>query len=119
MSASLNEETQWNYRKTDQRLIVVKTKNMNIRKVAALDVVTNVPFAINVPEGTSMDDLQPDKEYLAHLKVYSSKKLEGVKADFVNFFDAVDVDQDMGDFIKAYWVYPSKISFELVEVEEP
>ena len=71
---------------------------MNIRKVAAIDVVTNVPFTINVPEGTSMDDLQPEKEYLAHLKVYTSKNLEGVNADFVNFFDAVDVDQDIGGF---------------------
>ena len=119
MSASLNEQSERNYRKTDQRLIIVKTKNVNIRKVAILDVLTNVPFTINVPDGISMDDLQPEKEYLARLKVYTSKNLEGVKEDFVNFFDAVDVDQDMGDFIKAYWVYPSKISFELVEVEEP
>ena len=36
-----------------------------------------------------------------------------------NFFDALDVDQAAEDFIKAYWVYPIKIRFELVEVEEP
>ena len=119
MSASLNEQSEWNYRKTDQRLIVAKTKNVNIRKVAVLDVLTNVPFTINVPDSVSMEDLQPEKEYLAHLKVYTSKNLTGVNEDFVNFFDAIDVDQDLGDFIKAYWVYPSKISFELVDVEEP
>ena len=39
--------------------------------------------------------------------------------EFYNFFDALDVDQAAEDFIKAYWVYPSKIRFELVEVEEP
>ncbi len=119
MSASLNDQSEWNYRKTDQRLVIVKTKNENIRKASLLDVLTNIPFTINVPENTSMDDLQPEKEYLAHLKVYTSKNLEGVNEDFVNFFDAVDVDQDLGDFIKAYWVYPSKISFELVDVEKP
>jgi hypothetical protein len=119
LSAALNEETKWNYRKTDQRLIVVKTKNENIRKVAVLDVLTNVPFTITLAESMSMEDLQPEKEYLAHLKVYTSKNLEGIKEDFINFFDAVDVDQDMQDFIKAYWVYPSKISFELADFEEP
>ena len=119
MSASLNQQTEWNYRKTDQRLIVVKTKNENIRKAAVLDVLTNLSFAIKVPENISMEDLQPEKEYLAQLKVYTSKNLEGINEEFFNFFDAVDVDQDMEDFIKAYWVYPSKIRFELIEVEEP
>ena len=119
MSASLNEQTEWNYRKTDQRLIVVKIKNENIRKASALDVLTNVPFTINVPESIPMEGLQSEKEYLAHLKVYTSKNLEGVKEEFVNFFDAIDVDQAIEDFIKAYWVYPSKIRFELDSVEEP
>jgi len=119
LSASLNEQNEWNYRKTDQRLIVVKTKNQNIRKVASLDVLTNVPFTVGVPDSISMEDLQIEKEYLAHMKVYTSKNLEGIKEDFVNFFDGIDIDQDMGDFIKAYWVYPSKIRFELSDVEEP
>lgn len=119
MSASLNEQSEWNYRKTDQRLIAVKTKNQNVHKVAALDFLTNVPFTISVPDSISMEDLQIEKEYLAHMKVYTSKNLEGIKEDFINFFDASDIDQDMGDFIKAYWVYPSKIRFELSDVEEP
>ena len=119
MSASLNEDTDWNFRKIDQRLIVVKTKNQNVRKAAALDVLTNLPFAINVPENIPMEDLQPEKEYLAQLKVYTSKNLEGIDKDFVDFFDALDIDQATEDFIKAYWIYPSKIRFELVELEEP
>ncbi len=119
MSASLNQETDWNYRKIDQRLIVIKTKNENVRKTAVLDVLTNLAFAINVPENISMDELQPEKEYLAQLKVYTSKSLVGVDEKFVNFFDALDVDQAMEDFIKAYWVYPSKIRFELSGLEEP
>jgi hypothetical protein len=119
LSASLNQETDWNYRKTDQRLIVVKTKNENVHKVAVLEVLTNLTFAINVPENIPMKDLQPEKEYLAQLKVFTSKSLEGIDKEFFNFFDALDVDQATEDFIKAYWIYPSKIRFELAEVEEP
>lgn len=119
MSASLDQETEWNYRKIDQRLIVIKTRNANARKAAALDVLSNLPLALEVPESISMEDLQPEKEFLAQLKVYSSKNLEGIDKEFFNFFDALDVDQAFEDFIKAYWVYPSKIRMELVELEEP
>lgn len=118
MSAALDQDIDWNYRKTDQRLIVVKTKNEQVRKAAALDVLTNLPFAINIPESVSMENLEPEKEYLAQLKVYTAKDLEGIDVEFIGFFDALDVDQALEDFIKAYWVYPSKILFELAETEE-
>ena len=119
MSATLNEDTNWNYRVSDQRLIVIKTKNEKVHKVAALDILTNLPFAINIPENTLMESLESEKEYLAHFKVYTSKNLQGIDKDFVNFFEALDIDQAIEDFIKAYWIYPDKIKFELVEVEEP
>ncbi len=119
MSASLNKHSDWNYRKSDQRLVVVKTKNINVRKAAALDVLTNLSIAVNIPDEISIDSLQPETEYLAQLKVYTSKNLEGIDKEFVDFFDALDIDQNIEDFIKAYWVYPSKIMFELVEFEEP
>ena len=119
MSASLNLDSDWNFRKIDQRLIVIKTKNENIRKATALDVLTNLPLAINVPESIPMEDLQPEKEYLAQLKVFTLKNLEGIDKEFLNFFDALDIDQAIEDFIKAYWVYPSKIRFELADLEEP
>jgi hypothetical protein len=119
LSASLNQETEWNFRKTDQRLIVVKTKNANINKAAVLDVLTNLSFALEIPENIPIENLHLEKEYLAQLKVYTSKSLEGIDKEFFNFFDALDVDQDIENFIKAYWVYPTKIRFELIEVEEP
>jgi hypothetical protein len=119
LSTSLNQEADWNYRKTDQRLIVIKTKNQTLRKAATLDSLTNLSFAINVPENISIEDLQPEKEYLAQLKVYTSKNLEGIDKEFVDFFESLDIDQAMEDFIKAYWIYPSKIRFELAELEEP
>lgn len=119
MSAALNKETDWNYRIVDQRLIVVKTKNNNVRKVAALDVLTNLPIAIHVAADIPLEELQAEKEYLAHLKVYTSKDIQGIDNDFISFFEALDIDQSIEDFIKAYWIYPSKIRFDLVDVEEP
>lgn len=119
MSVKLNNDTDWNYRKTDQRIIVIKTINENVRKAAVLDVLTNLSFAINIPDDISMESLIPEKEYLAQLKVYTSRSHEGVDKEFINFFDAIDVDQALEDFIKAYWIYPNKISFELAELEEP
>lgn len=119
LSADLNLETDWNYRITDQRLIVIKTKNEKVHKAAALDVLTNLPFSLDLPPDMPMETLQSGKEYLAHLKVYTSKNLAGIDSEFVNFFETVDVDQAVEDFIKAYWIYPAKIRFDLIELEEP
>ena len=119
LSATLNEVTNWNYRVIDQRLIVIKTKNEKGHKAAALDILTNLPFAITIPENIPMESIESEKEYLAHLKVYTSKNLQGIDKDFVNFFETLDIDQAIEDFIKAYWIYPDKIKFELIEVEEP
>jgi hypothetical protein len=119
LSATLNDYTNWNYRISDQRLIVIKTKNEKVHKAAALDILTNLPFTITIPENTPMESLDNEKEYLAHLKVFTSKNLQGIDKDFANFFEALDIDQSIEDFIKAYWIYPDKIKFELIEVEEP
>ena len=67
----------------------------------------------------SMGEMGVDSEYLADLKVYTSKNVGEVDGDFVDFFEALDIDQNIEDFIKAYWIYPSKIRFELMEIEEP
>jgi hypothetical protein len=119
MSASLDVESDWNFRVFDKRLILMKTKSEKVRKAAVLDVLTNLMFAVEVPEMVSMSELSLEKEYLANLRVCTSKNVEGVDEDFVNFFEAVDIDQNIEDFIKAYWVYPSKIRFELIDLEEP
>ena len=119
MSASLNLESDWNFRVFDKRLVIAKAKNENVRKFAMLDVLTNLPFAVEVPEEFEMQQLVIGKEYLANLRVYTSKNMEGVDKDFISFFEAIDIDQTIQDFIKAYWIYPDKIRFQLVEVEEP
>jgi hypothetical protein len=122
LSATLTsdkEEKDWNFRLNTQRLIIVKTINTNVGKIAAQDVLLNLPFALDLPANFAIDSLQINKEYLAFLKVYTSKNLQGIDKEFISFFNALDIDQNVDDFIKAYWVYPAKIRFELIEVEEP
>ncbi len=118
MSAA-NYTSEWNFRKTDQRLIVVKGKSENVHKASALDVLTKLSVAIEVPESISMEKLQLQKQYLAEIKIYTLKNLDGIDVEFLEFFDALDVDQATEDFIKAYWVYPTKIRFTLQRIEEP
>ena len=105
------------YRIFDRRTISVKAKNDQVRKLAAVDLVTNLPFAIEVPTEITLDSLEVGKEYLASMKVYTTQKTESVPPDFTEFFQVVDVDQSMDDFIKAYWLFPKIIKFELVEAE--
>ena len=119
MSASLDSDSNWNFRVFDKRLVTVKNKNESVRKVAVMDTLTSLMFAIEVPEMISMNELVVNTVYLANLRVYTSKNVGDVESDFVDFFSALDVDQNIADFIKAYWIYPSKIRFELDEIEEP
>ena len=112
-------DAEWNFRLTEQRLVILKTKNESVRKAAALDVLTNLPFALNISSSIAIESLCNEKEYWATINVYSSNNLEGVDKNFVNFFTVSDVNQKIEDFLKTYWIYPGKIRFELVNVEEP
>ncbi len=114
----MEKTSPWIYRIFDRRTVAIKAKNDQVRKVAAIDLATNLPFALEVPTEFSMNTLEVEKEYFASLKVYTARKIgEDVPKDFVEFFEVLDVDQSMEDFVKAYWLYPKLIRFELVEVE--
>ena len=119
MSFSSDSESDWNFRVFDKRLVVVKTKNESARKVAVLDVLTNLTFSMEVPDMISMKELIVNGEYLANLKIYTIKDVGNLDKDFISFFEAIDIDQSIEDFIKAYRIYPNKIRFELAEIEEP
>jgi len=121
MSVTWNrsDSAEWNYRNTDRRLIIVKAKNVNVHKMAVIDVLTNLPFTIEVRERDVLESLSAEKEYLVDLKVYTSTNVEEVDRELVSFFEVLDVDQKIEDFIKAYWIYPDKICFELADIEEP
>jgi hypothetical protein len=117
LSGSLEKESDWIYRIFTRRIITVNAKNEQVRKVTATALSTKLAFAIDVPQNVSLESLEVGKSYFASLKVYSAKNSEGVSAEFVEFFQELDVDQSAEDFIKAYWVYPKRIKFELLEVE--
>lgn len=68
---------------------------------------------------TPIEELEIGKEYVFNLRVETSKDLSGVKADAISFFEAIDIDHPLEDFIKAYWLYPNKVRFQLTEAEEP
>ena len=121
LSASLNIESNWNFRRIDKRLVVVKSINENVHKLAVLDISTNLMFMVEVLENvsaTSIQQLTTGREYLFNIRILTSKVLGDIKADAISFFEALDIEQSTEDFIKAYWLYPSKIRFQLVEAEE-
>lgn len=119
MSVFSEDVSEWVYRIFDRRTVSVKAKNEQVRKVAALDLATNLHIAIDVPANIELNEIEVGKDYLASLKVYTAQKIGEVAKEFVEFFKVLDVDQSMDDFIKAYWLYPKLIKFELVETETP
>lgn len=118
MSTIINiDNIAWNYRKMDERIIRMKTTNAHNSKAVVVDVLTNVSIKIDVPKEIPLRCLEPEKEYFANLKVYTSQNLKEIDDDFIEFFEEVDVDQNMEDFIKAYLFYPDKIRFEAAAIE--
>jgi len=117
LDVSSENRSDWVYRIFDRRTISVKAKNEEVRKIAAIDLMTNLPFGIEVPEEVPLADVEVEKGYFASLKVYTARDIKGVSADSVEFLKVVDTDQSIEDFIKFYWLYPKLIKFELVEAE--
>jgi hypothetical protein len=64
-----------------------------------------------------MGEVEVEKAYMARFKVYTARDAADAAPDYVEFFQVLDVDQAAEDFIKAYWMYPKYIKFELVEAE--
>ena len=116
LTASKNE-ADWVFRIFDRRPISIKAKNEQVRKIAAVDVATNMPFGLDVPLGVPLEQVEVEKAYTVRFKVYTARNAADVAPDYVEFFRVLDVDQAAEDFIKAYWMYPKYIKFELVELE--
>ncbi len=117
LSTSPDLQSKWSFRIEAIRQIVVKARNDQVRKVSVVDVLTNAPFPLETRKDFPQESLEVQRNYYATFKVYTLKDVKDVAADFVDFFEAVDVDQSVEDFLKAYWLYPNYIRFELVEVE--
>ncbi len=110
-------ESDWIYRVFDRRIISVKAKNDHIHKIAAIDLLTNLPFSVDVVKELQMKNFEVEKTYFARIKVYVAREIQGEAPEHVNFFEELDQNQTVDDFIKAYWLYPKLIKFEVTEAE--
>jgi hypothetical protein len=117
VSTSPDLQSDWNFRITASREIMVKAKNDAVRKVSVIDVLTNAPFPLEAPKDFPLETLELQKAYYATFKVFTLKNVKDVSSGFLEFFTSVDVDQSIEDFIKAYWLFPTYIKFELAEAE--
>lgn len=88
-----------------------------MRKAVAIDLSLDLPFALEIPEDVSANAVEVEKQFSATLKIYTSKNVEGLENEFVEFFEVLDVDRSFEDFVKAYWIYPNYIAFELTRIE--
>ena len=107
----------WNFRIFATRTIIVKSRNDNMRKAVAIDLLVDLPFAFLISDNVSIESVEVEKNFSATFNVYTSKKVEEVESGFVEFFEVLDVDQSFEDFVKVYWIYPNLITFELTEIE--
>lgn len=110
-------DNNWIFRIFDRRIVSVKAKSEEVRKVAVIDALTCLPFSVEVQSEVYFNDLEIEKAYNASLKVYTARNTDNVPSDMISFFKVLDVDQKMEDFIKAYWLYPKLIRFELTKIE--
>jgi hypothetical protein len=117
LSASLND-TDWNFRIFASRPITVKDKSEQVRKIVATDLTSALTFSLEVPQEISLESVETPKEYQATFKVYTLKNTKGVEEKYIEFFEVLDVDQSVEDFIKIFWVYPKNVKFILSELEE-
>jgi hypothetical protein len=110
-------QSEWNYRTQASRQVIVKAKNSEVRKISVIDLQKKRPFLLTAPPDFEMETLELEKGYFVTFKIYTLKNVQDVTPDFIEFFTAVDIDQNVEDFIKAYWLYPNCIKFELTDTE--
>lgn len=114
---SIWKADKWNYRITSKRSILIKNKDKDQHKVAAVDQTTKLPLVLEVTKDVSMQTIEAGKEYLATVRIYTAKSAENVSADYIELFQVLDVDQPAEDFLSATCCYPNLIRFELEDIE--
>ena len=107
----------WNFRIFATRSVLIKTKNDSLRKALAVDLLVNLPFAFEISKDVPVEKMEVEKRFSASFRVYTLKNVLGVESEYVEFFEVLDVDQGFEDFVRAYWVYPDYIAFELTGLE--
>jgi hypothetical protein len=109
---------EWNFRIVENRLVLVEAINSQTRSIRVADTATEEQFTVEAAVSVDLHGLQVQKQYGFSVNVYTAKNLDGVKTEFVDFFEAVDVDQEMESFLSAFKAYPKKVRFELVDYQE-
>lgn len=117
MATSLNEYGNWIFRVKERILVNILSIDKRTRKITLRDPRRSLPISVDISKNISLTNLLVGKEYLVNLKIYTSKDLQDVDGDFISFFEEVDVDQSIDNFIKAYWIYPTKIKFKVESIE--
>lgn len=118
LSASLGlKDADWNFRIFAQRTVIVKAKNVSGKKLVANDVLSKTPLTIEVPEDVPTEFVGVEKEYLASFNVYTLRNSAGIDKGYIEFFEVLDVDQSVEDFLRVYWIYPNHIKFVLAQIE--
>ncbi len=82
-----------------------------------MDVLKGLPVVFMVSDDVSVEAIEVEKKYDATISVYTVKDTGGVAKEYLGFFEVLDVDQSFEDFVKAYWMYPDRIMFELTSAE--
>ncbi len=85
--------SQWNFRISATREVLVKAKNDQLRKVMAMDTLTGLPVAVMVSEDVSVEAIEVKKKYEATISVYTLKDTRGVAKEYLEFFEVLDADQ--------------------------
>jgi hypothetical protein len=116
-TSSTFKGSDWNYRIIETRPVLIKARNDRMRKAVAIDLSLDLPFAFEISPDVAMNEVKVERRFVATLKVYTSNSVEDVADEFVEFFKVLDVDQSFEAFVKAYWMYPNYISFELTKIE--
>lgn len=109
--------SEWSYRTSSTRNVLIKGKNAKQRKILAEDVSTRLPFVLDLSENVPIRTMKVGKEYLMTFKIYTAKSTEDVKAEFIELFQILDVDRPAEDFLSLACHYPNLIRFEFVDIE--
>ncbi|MCW4006973.1 MAG: hypothetical protein NWF04_10365 [Candidatus Bathyarchaeota archaeon] len=112
------DQKTWVFRGSDLRPIQVKAKNMQIRKIAAMDLATSLPFGLDVPEEVPVESVKVGQASIVRLKIYTAQTVEDVAPEYAELFKTQNADQPTENFLKAYWLYPKHIKFELTEIQQ-
>ena len=68
-------------------------------------------------EDILINSFEIEKSYFATLKIFTARNVKDISEQHMEFFKQLDVDQDAQNFIRAYWLYPKYVKFELERIE--